>query len=133
MQPDASRCGGISEVRRVADLAKSAGLRVAPHTWSDAVAVVANTHVVASIDHGITVEMDQTGNPFIEQLLDVPLEINDGELKLSSAPGLGIELNEAAIDRYRLADPQDIPDGLYSDMVFGRDFLSLTMEQRDGR
>ena len=133
VQPDASRCGGISEVRRVANLAKSAGLRVAPHTWSDAVAVVANAHVVASIDHGITVEVDQTGNPFIEQLLVVPLEINDGELKLSSAPGLGIELNEATIDRYRLADPLDIPDGLYSDMVFGPDFLSSAAEPPDGR
>jgi len=124
VQPDASRCGGISEVRRVAELAKTAGLRVAPHTWSDAVTITANAHVVASIDHGLTVEMDQTGNPFVEQLLVEPLEVRDGELTLNSAPGLGIELNESIIERYRLADPLEIPDGLYSDMIFGRSFLN---------
>ncbi|MCH2212672.1 MAG: mandelate racemase/muconate lactonizing enzyme family protein [Fuerstiella sp.] len=124
VQPDASRCGGISEVRRVAELAKTAGLRVAPHTWSDAVTITANAHVVASIDHGLTVEMDQTGNPFVEQLLVEPPEVRDGQLTLSSAPGLGIELNQSTIDRYRLADPLEIPDGLYSDMVFGRSFLN---------
>ena len=124
VQPDASRCGGISEVRRVAELAKTAGLRVAPHTWSDAVTITANAHVVASIDHGLTVEMDQTGNPFVEQLLVEPPEVRDGQLTLSSAPGLGIELNQSTIDRYRLADPLEIPDGLYSDMVFGRNFLN---------
>ena len=123
VQPDASRCGGISEVRRVGELAGIAGLRVAPHTWSDAVAITANAHVVASIDHGITVEVDQTGNPFVEELLVEPPEVREGQLTLSTAPGLGIELNESTIDRYRLADPLEIPDGLYSDMVFGRSFL----------
>ena len=67
--------------------------------------------------------MDQTGNPFVEELLVEPPEVREGQLTLSTAPGLGIELNESTIDRYRLADPLEIPDGLYSDMVFGRSFL----------
>ena len=123
VQPDACRCGGISEVRKVAELARTFGARVAPHTWSDAVAVTANAHVVAAIDNGITVEVDQTGNPFIEELLVEPLRIIDGELQLSEAPGLGLALNEAVVDRYRLADPFTLPDGSYSDMVFGRKYL----------
>jgi L-alanine-DL-glutamate epimerase-like enolase superfamily enzyme len=123
VQPDTSRCGGITEAKRVADLAQPAGLRVAPHTWSDAVAVIANAHVVASLPHGITVEVDQTGNPFIEELLVEPLDVRDGQLSLSNAPGLGIELNPLTLKRFRMDDPLRLPDGSYSDMIFGKAFL----------
>lgn len=123
VQPDACRCGGISEVRRVAGLAKQHGLRFAPHTWSDAVAVTANAHVVAAFDNGVTVEIDQTGNPFIEELLVEPLRVVDGRLQLSRAPGLGIELRRETLDRYAMPDPLVMPDGLYSDMVFGKQYV----------
>ncbi len=123
-QPDASRCGGISEVLRVARLAQERGLRVAPHTWSDAVAVVANAQVVASLPNGITVEIDRTGNPFIEELLVEPLRVRDGQMQLSRAPGLGIELDWKAVERLRLPDPLSIPEGSYSDMNFGRAYFS---------
>ncbi|MEX0727527.1 MAG: mandelate racemase/muconate lactonizing enzyme family protein [Planctomycetaceae bacterium] len=122
VQPDASRCGGITIVKRVADLAKTAGLKVAPHSWSDAVAVTANAHVVATLPHGLTVEVDQTGNPFVEELLVEPLKVRDGILTLSKAPGLGIELKPDVIDRYRFDDPDHMPDGSYSDMVFGQKY-----------
>lgn len=119
VQPDASRCGGISEVKRVADLAHSANLRVATHSWSDAVAVIANAHVISAVENGITVEIDQTGNPFVEELLVEPLQVTGGRLTLSDAPGLGIELKPETIEQYRMPDPLQIPDGVYSDMVFG--------------
>ena len=120
VQADASRCGGITEVCRVADMAHKAGLKLAPHSWSDAVAVMANAQVVAATPHALTVEVDQTGNPFVEELLVEPLQINDGRLQLSRKPGLGIELNQAAVEKYRMAEPLTVPDGWYSDMVFGQ-------------
>jgi D-galactarolactone cycloisomerase len=64
IQCDVARAGGISEANTVAKMATDAGLRVAPHTWNDAVAINANAQIVAAYD-SITVEMDQTGNPFI--------------------------------------------------------------------
>ena len=88
-------------------------------TWSDAVTVLANAHVVAAMPNGITVEVDQTGNPFIEELLLEPLQIKNGMLSLTRKPGLGLELNGKVIDRYRMSNPFQIPDGLYSDMLFG--------------
>ena len=120
VQADASRCGGITEVRRVADMALKAGLKLAPHSWSDAVAIMANAQVVAATPHALTVEVDQTGNPFVEELLTEPLQIREGRLQLSRRPGLGIELNQAVVDRLRMADPLHVPDGWYSDMVFGQ-------------
>lgn len=120
VQADASRCGGITEVCRVADMAYKAGLKLAPHSWSDAIAIIANAQVVAATPHALTVEVDQTGNPFVEELLAEPLQVKDGRLQLSLKPGLGIELNQAAVEKYRMADPLAVPDGWYSDMVFGQ-------------
>ena len=129
VQPDASRAGGISEVWRTGQLAGEAGLQVATHTWCDAVAVVANAHVVSALPNGLTVEVDQTGNPFIDTLLVEPLRVIDGTLTLGDAPGLeapglGIELNDSVVDRFRMDDPLTIPEGNYSDMVFGKQHLT---------
>jgi D-galactarolactone cycloisomerase len=124
VQADACRTGGITEVLRIAELARPEGLRVAPHTWSDAVALTANAHVVAALEHGLTVEVDQTGNPFIEELLAEPLRIEDGFLHLSDAPGLGIELDPTTLARLTVPRGTTVADGNYSDLVFGREYRS---------
>jgi L-alanine-DL-glutamate epimerase-like enolase superfamily enzyme len=124
-QPDASRTGGISECVRIARMAAEYGVRVSPHTWSDAVSVVANAHFIAATPNSISVEVDQTGNPFIEKLLAEPLEIKDGLLSLSDKPGLGIGLNPDTINRSILPPDQLIPDGNYSDLIFGQQYWSI--------
>lgn len=118
-QPDACRCGGLTESRRVAEMAAATGVRIAPHTWSDAVALMANAHLVAALPHGVTVEVDQTGNPFIDALPAEPLHIADGLLHLPDTPGLGVRLNEGVVQRHTLPADAPVPDGSYSDMVFG--------------
>ena len=123
VQPDASRCGGITEVRRIAELAGRHGLRVATHSWSDAIAVIANAHVVSAIPNGITVEVDRTGTPFIDDLPVEPLSVVNGYLELGEKPGLGLELNNDVVERLRMSDPLKMPDGSYSDMLFGKDYL----------
>jgi D-galactarolactone cycloisomerase len=124
-QPDACRTGGITESMRIARMAAEFGVRIAPHTWSDAVALIANAHVVAAIPHGVTVEVDQTGNPSIDELLSEPLRIEDGLLHLPDRPGLGIELNQATVDRLTVPSGQFMLDGNYSDFVFGRQHYSV--------
>ena len=123
VQPDASRCGGISEVWKIAEMAEGSGLGVATHSWNDAVAIMANAHVVAAMSNGVTVEVDQMNNPFVNDLLVKPLQIENGELQLSHAPGLGVELDLEVVDKFRLGDPLAIPDGVYSDMMFGKSYF----------
>jgi D-galactarolactone cycloisomerase len=125
VQPDACRAGGISEVVRIGLMAHEAGLGVGTHTWSDAVALVANAHVVASLPNGLTVEVDQSGNPFIDELLVGPLQIQDGRVCLGRAPGLGIELNEPVLSRLAAPYPDSMPDGNYSDLIFGTEHYSV--------
>ena len=100
VQPDACRAGGITACFQIGQLAARHRARVAPHTWSDAVALVANMHIVASLPNGVTVEMDRTDNPFIDDLLLQPLRIKEGKLHFSGSPGLGIQLDEQVVKRY---------------------------------
>ena len=123
VQPDVSRCGGISEAWKIAKMAAESSLGVATHSWNDAVAIVANAHVVSAMSNGITVEVDQMSNPFVNDLLVKPLQIEDGELQLSRDPGLGVELDLGVVDKFRLDDPLNVPEGVYSDMMFGQSYF----------
>jgi L-alanine-DL-glutamate epimerase-like enolase superfamily enzyme len=124
VQPDCVRAGGISECVRIARMAAEAGLGVATHTWSDAVGIVANAHLVASVPNGLTVEVDQTRSPFVDELLAEPLDIRDGRLHLGSAPGLGIELDDAVVDRLAREYGDLMADGNYSDLIFGPEYAT---------
>jgi hypothetical protein len=80
---------------------------------------MANAHAIAAADARLTVEVDRTGTPFVDELLTTPLEIRDGRLMLSHAPGLGITLDEETVARYLVTEDGAIPPGIYSDMAFG--------------
>jgi L-alanine-DL-glutamate epimerase-like enolase superfamily enzyme len=118
-QPDASRTGGVTECRRIGKLAESHGIDVMSHTWSDAVALAANAHVIAALPNGIAVEIDRTSNPFMTELILEEPKVNAGRLHLGTAPGLGIELNHNFVEEHRRAPGFGTPNGNYSDLVFG--------------
>lgn len=122
-QPDASRTGGITEAVRIGELAAARGTAVITHTWNDAVALLANAHVVAAAATGQMVEVDRTGNPFIDSLGVRPLQFDGGRLLLPEAPGLGIELDPEVIEQYRVPAGNSVADGNYADLVFGRQYL----------
>ena len=117
-QPDCCRCGGITEALRIAGHAQRRGVRIAPHTWSDAVALTANMHLVSACPAALTVEVDRTGNPFIDELLVGGPRIEEGFAVIPDGPGLGVELNEDAVARYTVPRGEPTPPGNYSDMVF---------------
>ena len=119
VQPDVSRAGGITECLRIGHYAAEMDVGVATHTWSDAIAFVANAHVVASLSNGITVEIDRTGNPLVDELLAGGWTVRNGLLELSDAPGLGIEVDPAALERYALPASEMVVDGNYADLKFG--------------
>lgn len=126
VQPDACRDGGIGETHRVGHLAQEFGVSVATHTWSDAVALTANAHIIASLPNGLTVEVDQTGNPFIDDLLVEPVMVRDGLLAIPDRPGLGIELKMETVDRLRVPAGTTVADGNYSDFLWGAQHLAST-------
>jgi L-alanine-DL-glutamate epimerase-like enolase superfamily enzyme len=103
VQPDSCWTGGLSEVRKIAAHAAAHNMLCVPHSFSSAVALTANMHLVGSIANGEFVEWDKNGNPFVDELLAAPLELQpDGRLPIPDGPGLGINLNWEVVDRYRV-------------------------------
>src|SRR5579862_1191755 len=102
VQPDLAWSGGFSECRRIAAYAQAHHRMVAPHAFASAVNLVAALHFAAAIPNGLVLEFDQNPNGLREELLKEPLGIDaQGMIALPQRPGLGIELDPGAVERYR--------------------------------
>ena len=115
---DGNALYSLADARRIGRRADEIGLRFAPHTWSAAVALAANMHLVASHSRSLTVQFDRTVNPFVDELLTEPFEIRDGKARLPREPGLGIELDEDVVGRHDIPRSGPMPPDNYSDMLF---------------
>jgi L-alanine-DL-glutamate epimerase-like enolase superfamily enzyme len=103
VQPDVIWTGGITLCRKVAALAEAHGLPVVPHVFSSAVAAIANMHFIAALPNAGLLEFDQNSNPLRSELFEEPIDIQpDGTVRLPNRPGLGVTLNQATVDRYRV-------------------------------
>jgi L-alanine-DL-glutamate epimerase-like enolase superfamily enzyme len=102
VQLDLAWSGGFSEGRRIAAYAQAHHKMVAPHAFAGAVLLVASLHFAAAAPNALDLEWDQNPNAIREELLKEPLRLEpDGTVKLPERPGLGIELDRAAVERYR--------------------------------
>lgn len=110
IQPNASRSGGIGECSAVAWMADAAGVAYAPHTGSSsAVAMAAAQHLAAATPNFLIYEYMVSDwsatqkNPLRDDLVaGDPIRVEDGHIPLPAGPGLGIELNESVVQRYRI-------------------------------
>jgi D-galactarolactone cycloisomerase len=93
VQADASRCGGIGEAKKIADIASGFHAHLVPHTFSDALTVVANLHVVAASANGPVMEYDRTYNPIQTDLVTNPPLVHDSVIELPKGPGLGVDID----------------------------------------
>ena len=102
VQPDVSKAGGISECRKIANLASAFNIPYAPHVWGSAVSHVATLHLAAAIPNFLICEMDRLPNPLREGLILEPIRIQNGFVDVPQKPGLGLELNEEILRKYSI-------------------------------
>jgi len=100
LQPDVARAGGVSEIVRIAALAEAHHLPVSLHTWGDGVALAASLHLSAALKNAIVMELDTTHNPLRTQILRAPPEMRGGLMTPPEGPGLGVELDPSALERF---------------------------------
>lgn len=100
IQPDVIHCGGISEIRKIANLAETYGVEVSPHMYYGPVAHVASLHAMSSVRNFLIQEWDAGQIPAFTALTrgTFPAFAN-GTVTLSSAAGLGLEMDWPAWDR----------------------------------
>ncbi|WP_274363815.1 mandelate racemase/muconate lactonizing enzyme family protein [Paenibacillus thermotolerans] len=102
IQPDLGRCGGLTEGRRIAHLAHERHKKVVPHAFKTGVLVAASTHFAASIPDGFLIEHTVSTSPLSRELVKEPIVFKDGYVHIPDRPGLGITLDEAVIEKYRV-------------------------------
>ncbi len=110
IQPDLAGTGGFTEARRIADLAALHNVRLIPHVWGTAVHIAAALQFMAALppnpprDNPIEpiLEFDRTDNPFRQAVVTTPLDHIDGMVAIPHGPGLGIEIDRDALERFRL-------------------------------
>lgn len=108
IQPDATLCGGIGEVLFIAEMARLFSVQCVPHCWSGAIAIAATLQILSVLPpftFGFTsdepmLEFDTFENPFREEIVAKPFQLEDGYIKIPTGPGLGVEVNEEVIQKY---------------------------------
>jgi len=100
VQPDATKCGGLTEAWRVGWMAYEHNIQMVPHGWNTAIGLAADLQLVASLPIANYVEF-MTPSPYIDELITEPFRPDaDGYLHVPMKPGLGIQLNREALKKY---------------------------------
>jgi len=100
VQPDVTKCGGISEERQIARLAGDHGVRFVPHGWNTAIGLAADLQLASAFPDTDMVEY-LTGSPFIDEIAAGGWTLDaEGMLSIPDKPGLGVEIDREALDRF---------------------------------
>jgi L-alanine-DL-glutamate epimerase-like enolase superfamily enzyme len=103
VQPDLSRCGGLTIARTVAHMAAERNVAVCPHAWLSQILLAASLHYNAFLRDALFIEYSVAEGPLSRVLCRTPLELEDGYVRVPQGPGLGVELDEAVVEKYRIA------------------------------
>ena len=106
LQPDLSRCGGVTEAVRIAALASAAGLPICTHGCHTGLNMAASVHFLASIDNARYFEGDgSTDNPLRTQACSASYELSsDGTVAPLEGPGIGVDVDEDFIRAHPITE-----------------------------
>ncbi|MCT4509589.1 MAG: mandelate racemase/muconate lactonizing enzyme family protein [Tepidibacter sp.] len=102
VQPDVTRCGGITESMKIYELSKQYGVKLVPHGFSTGILIAATVHFLAACETTDLIEYSQSTSPLFKDLVKNKIPFKDGFVKVPNGPGLGIELDEEVINKYRI-------------------------------
>ena len=114
IMPDITRCGGPSEMKRMATMAEAYNVLIAPHNPNGPLSTLASSHVCAAIPNFFRQEFMFNDVPWRDTVIDHPIAemVYDGHLHLSDRPGLGVDLVEEEMEKHP-GITTDAPDNFY--------------------
>ena len=104
IQPDVVKCGGISEMHKIAVLGSVYNKHFVPHQTQPTIGTAANLHVISSLQHANRPQEYTGQNPKLDSIFKEPLVFEDGYIHVPQKPGLGLELDEKKLSE--LAESQ---------------------------
>jgi D-galactarolactone cycloisomerase len=111
LQPDTCAAGGLSECKKIADMALAFGVRYVPHVWGTAIGLAAALQLIAVLPpmplrhtpREPLLEFDRSEHPFRQAVVTRPIEHENGRVRIPTGPGLGIEVDREALKRFAKA------------------------------
>jgi galactonate dehydratase len=105
-QPDLGSCGGITACKKIATMAEAHYVLMAPHVWGGPVITAAALQIDANIPNFLVQESIYKSRDFFDDIVKEPFEWKEGDLIPPDRPGIGIELDEKKLEKYKgsLAD-----------------------------
>jgi D-galactarolactone cycloisomerase len=108
LQVDICSAGGLTEAKRIAALASTYGVEIIPHTWGTGIAFHAAMHYISNLEPipgrlkapDFFIEYDRTENGIRDRLTYPSMIMKDGYIEVPDRPGLGIEVNEEALQYF---------------------------------
>jgi galactonate dehydratase len=97
IQPDVSHCGGLGELKKIAAMAEAGHIAICPHNPSGPVANAATLQLAACVPNFHLLETMASDVPWRREVSTETLRVEHGEMIIPTAPGLGIDIVEAAI------------------------------------
>ena len=102
VQPDLARAGGFTQARRIGDYAALNHALCVPHSWKSGILVAATVHFAATLARIPFIENIVTRSTLRRELVRTDFQVSGGVASVPQTPGLGIELNEDVLNRYRI-------------------------------
>ena len=94
LQMNLGRVGGLLEAKKIAGMAETRHLQIAPHLYCGPVVGAANIQLATCSPNFLILESIEDCGGFHSQILKVPIQFDSGYVIPPTAPGLGVELNE---------------------------------------
>lgn len=102
IQPDCAIIGGITEAMRVAQLAHTYQLELAPHCWGSAFSFMAGLSVAFASPSANVIEFSLGGNPMMYDLVEEKIAVDEqGMLPQPTRPGLGLTPNWDFVNEFK--------------------------------
>ena len=122
VHPDPLTAGGIRETRRIGDYAAMHGIQTAIHFAGSPVGCMASVHMAATLKEMLAMENHAVDIPWWGDLANGPSKpiVDHGFITVPDTPGLGVELNEAAVKEHIRKGGYFLPTPQYDDFILDR-------------
>jgi L-alanine-DL-glutamate epimerase-like enolase superfamily enzyme len=104
LQPDVTLAGGISMARKVATLCEARDKSFSPHTWTNGIGLLLNLHLACGVSNCHILEYPYEEPGWVPEARDAmlvePVRPRDGVIEVPSGPGIGVELDRDAMEKY---------------------------------
>jgi L-rhamnonate dehydratase len=103
LQPDLSRCGGLTVGRQIADLAMHRQIDCVPHAWLTDLLKSASLHLNAYLMNSLYLEFNVSSASLLNTLCTTTITMVDGMIPVPTGPGLGVDVDEEMVRQFRVA------------------------------